>query len=168
MCPQKESISTESIFPLGWTWRRGTLFPVDYRNGRTDVSLDLPLLFSPYSQFRPVLPWQQGLVRHEDYGREKKDGKSGRHESTCSPIPAAENLMGIYGRDGETRVSNFLSYTNMFVLQHEHFFSSSIQTSLLPPLCPFLLFFLNLTTPYIYPFHYIPIPVYILSSLPSS
>lgn len=91
--------------------RGDTLFPVDYGNGRVDpsrpffssLSLHLPACIPLlHGSAHPVLPWQQGLVRHgEDYG-ERKERKRGEEESTCSPLLAAESQRKSRRRGEET------------------------------------------------------------------
>lgn len=80
-------------------------------------SLSLSLRLSAYiplllGSARPMLPWQQGLVRHGKDYRGRKERKRGKGESTCSPFPAAETLRESSKSDEETRVHPQLPFSH--------------------------------------------------------
>lgn len=106
-------------------WTSGTLFPVDYGNGRV-----VPSRFSLSLCFPTSLRWlgspsvtmatrtgaaRQGLRR--EIGEEEREGRVHLQSPTSTRNPQGNPA-------GETQIQefkpNFLSHANVFVLQHQH------------------------------------------------
>lgn len=117
--------------------------PLDLSLFRLSLPLSLSLRFPAcipllHGSARPVLPWQQGLVRHgEDY-RGRKERKRGKGPPAVPPQQQKPwgNLAGETTR--QEFIPNFLSHTNVFVLQHQ-LACPPVSSSLISILCSFIL-----------------------------
>lgn len=105
------------------------------------LSVCIPLL---HGSAHPVLPWQQGLVRHGKEYEGGKERKKGKEESTCKLLPAAETPGKSKRRDRSSSPTSFLTQT---------YLSFSIHTVLSPSLplisilCLFILPFFSCFPP---------------------
>ncbi len=134
--------------------RGDTFFPVDYGNGRVDPSrpifssLSIFLLASLCCMAR-LTPCYHGnkdwcgMARTTERGRRGRKGRKSPPSVLCQQQKPRGNLVG--ETESQEFIPNFLTHTNRFVLQHQHWqvllsfpllSKSSVPLSY-PPLLPF-------------------------------